>query len=82
MIGQMSGVNPETLLAWAVFFSTYIILIISHAISRLNLLCLIIAFSSFYLASKLLFMIPIAGIMFALLGLFYIMFFFAKALKK
>ena len=82
VVGQMAGITPENLVGYAMFFVTYLMLILAHAISKINLLCLFITFASFYFAVKMVSIIPIGGVLFALLGVFYLIFFTQKVMKE
>jgi hypothetical protein len=80
MIAQMSGIEPTNILSYGIFFLTYLILILAHAISgfKLNMISLVISFASFYLAGIVIHTIPIGGVLFALLGFFYLWFFLKR----
>ena len=80
---QMAGsqIPVDSIAAYAVFFIIYATTIIAHAISKLNLLCLFIAFSSLFIAIQMISIFPLGAVMMAILGVFYIVFFAGRIMS-
>ena len=74
---QMAGsqIPFDSVASYAVFLIIYVTTILAHAISKLNLLCLFIAFSSLFIAIQMVSIFPLGAIMMAILGVFYLVFF-------
>ena len=81
---QMAGsqIPVDSIAAYAVFFIIYATTIIAHAISKLNLLCLFIAFSSLFIAIQMISIFPLGAVMMAILGVFYLVFFAGRIMSN
>ena len=81
---EMAGsqIPFDSIASYTVFFIIYVTTIIAHAISKLNLLCLFIAFSSLFIAIQMVSIFPLGAVMMAILGVFYLVFFAGRIMSN
>ena len=87
MIGQMSGVTPDSILTYVVyggFFIAYLMMMLIHAIGeeRSYILDLLLLFSSAFVASKTVAIEPLIGTFFGVLMLVYLISFVRRIYNR